>query len=109
MGNELNDLTGASDGPMFDGANFLNGILGLIDGMLTFFLLIVVARGIISWVNPDPYNRIVQILCGLTDPALNAVRRRLPAFFWSAGLDFTPLILMLLISVAQLFIRNLHL
>ena len=109
MGNQFNDLNGAGDSPMFDGANFLNGILGLVDGMLTFFLFIVIARVIVSWVNPDPYNRIVQILCGLTDPALNAVRRRLPAFFSSAGLDFTPLILMLLISVAQLFLRNLHL
>ena len=105
----MNDLTPSRGGPMFDGSNFLNGILGLIDSLLLFYLLIITARVIISWVNPDPYNRIVQILCGLTDPALNAVRRRLPAFFWSAGLDFTPLIVMLLISVARLFLGNLHL
>lgn len=105
----MNDLTPDNGGPTFDGANFLNGILGLVDSLLMFYMLIFLARVIISWVNPDPDSRIVQILCGLTDPALNAVRRRLPSFFWSAGLDFTPLIVMLLISVARLFLGNLHL
>jgi YggT family protein len=104
----MNDLTPDS-GPTFDGVNFLNGILDLIDNLLIFYMLIFLARVIISWVNPDPYSRVVQILLGLTDPALNAVRRRLPSFFWSSGLDFTPLIVMLLISVARLFLGNLHL
>jgi YggT family protein len=104
----MNDLSPSSR-PMFDGSNFLNGILDLVDSLLMFYLLIITARIIISWVNPDPYSRIVQILCGLTDPALNAVRRRLPSFFWSAGLDFTPLIVILLISVTRLFLGSLHL
>jgi|TARA_B100000809_G_scaffold250137_2_gene282278 YggT family protein len=112
MNDELSNL-GTMDSvggtSMFDGSNFLNGILGLIDGLLAFYLIIILARIIVSWVNPDPYNRLVQILCGLTDPALNAVRRRLPSFFWSAGLDFTPLVLVLLIQVARLFLGNLHL
>jgi len=94
----MNDLSPSSR-PMFDGSNFLNGILDLVDSLLMFYLLIITA----------PYSRIVQILCGLTDPALNAVRRRLPSFFWSAGLDFTPLIVILLISVTRLFLGSLHL
>ena len=109
MGDQMNDLTSAGDSPLFDGTSFFNGILGLVDSLLAFYLIVILARVIISWVNPDPYSRIVQILCGLTDPALNAVRRRLPAFFWSAGLDFTPLVLVLLLQVARLFLGSLHL
>lgn len=105
----MNDLTAGSQKPMFDGTHFANGLLDIVDSLLMFYLLILTARIIVSWISPDPYSRLVQILCGLTDPVLNAVRRRLPSFFWSAGLDFTPLIVMMLISVARLFIGSLHL
>ena len=94
---------------MFDHTSFLAGVIGLIDNLLTVYLIVILARVIVSWVNPDPYNRIVQILCSLTDPALNGLRRRLPGFLWSTGLDFTPLILILLIQVLQLFLRSLRL
>ena len=94
---------------MFDGSYFLNGILELIDGLMAFYLVVLLARVVVSWLNPDPYNRIVQILFGLTDPVLGALRRRLPGFFWSAGIDFTPLILILLLQVARRFLGSLHL
>ena len=98
-----------SDLSVFDGSGFLSGVIDLIDGLLMVYLIIVVARVIISWINPDPYNRLAQILCGLTDPALDGLRRYIPRFMWSSGLDFTPLILILLIQVVQLFLRNLRL
>jgi|TARA_B110000116_G_scaffold251176_1_gene246066 YggT family protein len=99
----------SSGGAMFDGAYFLNGILGLIDGLLAFYLFVLMARIVVSWLNPDPHNRIVQILFGLTDPALGAIRRRLPSFFWSAGIDFTPLVLIMILQVARLFLGSLRL
>ena len=94
---------------MFDHSSFLAGVIGLIDNLLSVYLLVILARVVVSWLNPDPYNRLVQILCGLTDPPLNALRRRLPGFLWSSGLDFTPLIFILVIQVVQIFLRNLHL
>lgn len=106
----MNDFdTPSSGGPTFDVSNFVNGIFGLIDGLLLFYLLVILARVIVSWVNPDPFSKLVQILHGLTEPALQAVRRRLPSFLWSTGLDFTPMILILLIQVARLFLGSLHL
>ena len=94
---------------VFDGSGFLSGVIGLIDGLLMVYLIVVVARVIISWINPDPHNRLVQILSGLTDPALDGLRRYIPRFMWSSGLDFTPLVLILLIQIVQLFLRNLRL
>lgn len=96
-----------SEMSLFDGSLFLRGVLNIIDGLLMVYLIIVVARVIISWINPDPYNRIVQILCRLTDPALDGLRRYIPRFMWASGLDFTPLVLILLIQIAQLFLRSL--
>jgi YggT family protein len=64
---------------------------------------------LLSWINPDPYNPIVQFLRGVTDPLLEGLRRILPRFLWSTGLDFTPLLLIILIQVVILFLENLHL
>ncbi len=93
---------------MFNHTGFLSDIIRIIDGLLWLYFWILTARVIFSWVNPDPYNRIVQVLCGLTDPALNGVRRLLPRALWSTGLDFSPLILMLLIQVLSSFLNNLQ-
>jgi YggT family protein len=57
-------------------------------------------------VNPDPFNPIVRLLYALTDPPLNAIRRAMPGFLWASGLDFSPLVLILLIQVAKLFLHS---
>lgn len=93
---------------MFDQTGFARDIISIIDGLLWLYFWILTARVILSWVNPDPYNRIVQVLCGLTDPALNGIRRFIPRALWSTGLDFTPLILMLLIQVVSSFLNRLQ-
>ena len=91
---------------MFNHTGFLSDIIRIIDALLWLYFWILTARVIFSWVNPDPYNRIVQVLCGLTDPALNGLRRLMPQALWSTGLDFSPLALMLLIQVLSSFLNN---
>lgn len=93
---------------MFDYGSFTNGVIGLIRGLLQIYLWVVIIRVLISWINPDPNNPIVHFLRGITDPAIDALRRVLPRFFWSTGLDFTPLILILLLQVAMLFLESLR-
>lgn len=93
---------------MFDYGSFTNGVIGLIRGLLQLYLWVIIIRVLISWINPDPNNPIVQFLRGVTDPAIDALRRVLPRFFWSSGLDFTPLILILLLQVAMLFLESLR-
>lgn len=58
--------------------------------IMTVYIYIVVARAIISWVNPDPYNPIVRFLHNATDPVLNRIRRLIPLQF--GGIDFTPIL-----------------
>jgi YggT family protein len=93
---------------LFDFGGFTNGVIGLLRSLLTVYMWIVIIRVLISWINPDPYNPIVQFLRGVTEPLLGGLRRVLPRFFWSSGLDFTPLILILLIQVAQLALDHLR-
>lgn len=93
---------------MFDYGNFFMGVKSLIISLIGLYRWVVVIRVLISWINPDPYNPIVQFLRGVTDPAIETVRRFMPSFLWSTGLDFTPLILILLLQVVIMFLESLH-
>jgi YggT family protein len=63
---------------------------------------IVIARALISWVNPDPYNPIVRFLYNATEPLLYRVRRVLPVF--AGGLDLSPLVVVVAIYFLQAFL-----
>ena len=84
---------------------FLEAIARVIDLGLNFFMLMVVARALITWVSPDPYNPIVQFLYRMTEPALRPIRRRLPV----TGIDISPLILILgLVFLETFVVSSLH-
>lgn len=87
---------------MFVLANFLRGAAKVLDLGLQLYLWLVVARAVLSWVNPDPYNPIVRFLHRATDPVLYWVRRRIPALF--GGIDFSPMIVILAIVFLQRFL-----
>lgn len=86
---------------MFVVSNFLVAIAKIIDILLTFYMWIIIARVIISWVNADPYNPIVRFLLSATEPVLYPIRRRLPVF---GGIDFSPFIIILAIIFIQGFL-----
>jgi YggT family protein len=87
---------------MFIIANFLAAIAKILDIGLTLYMWIVIARAIISWVNPDPYNPIVRFLNSVTDPVLYHIRRRIPVHF--GGIDFSPIIVIMAIIFLQTFL-----
>lgn len=87
---------------MFIVANFLFATASVLHLVLTVYLWIVIARALISWVNPDPYNPIVRFLFNATEPLLFWVRRRLPASF--GGVDFSPLLVLVAIYFLQGFL-----
>jgi YggT family protein len=87
---------------MFILANFLGALASVLQLILTVYMWIIIARALISWVNPDPYNPIVRFLYNATEPLLYRVRRSLPLF--AGGIDFSPLIIILLIYFLQVFL-----
>jgi YggT family protein len=86
---------------MFIAANFLVALGKILDIILTIYMYIIIARALLSWVNPDPYNPIVSFLYRITEPVLFQVRKRLPAM---GGLDLAPLIVLLAIFFLQKFV-----
>ena len=83
-------------------ANFLIAAAKVINTVLWLYMWIIIARAVISWVNPDPYNPIVRFLTSVTEPVLYAIRRRLPIQL--GGMDFTPIIVILIIYFLQSFV-----
>jgi YggT family protein len=83
--------------------NFARGfgfsLLGLVLSLLDIYSWVVIIRSLISWVNPDPYNPIVQVLGKLTEPLLRPLRKLVPPY--KLGLDLSPLILLLLIQLVK--------
>ncbi len=87
---------------MFVANNFLNAVAQLIDFVFTIYMWIIVGRAVVSWVNADPYNPIVRFLYEATEPVLSRIRRLLPMSM--GGIDFSPMVLILLIIFLQSFI-----
>jgi YggT family protein len=87
---------------MFVLGNLLGALATVIYYVLEIYMWIIIARAVISWVNPDPYNPIVRFLYSITDPVLLAIRRRLPISF--GGIDFSPILVILAIIFLQRFL-----
>ncbi len=87
---------------MFVLSNFINAIAQILDIALQIYFWIIIVDALLSWVNPDPWNPIVQFLHRATEPVLAPVRRYLPT--WRTGLDFSPLIVLLAIYFARAFV-----
>ena len=85
-----------------EGTNMIGAISGLISLIIELYSLIVVFRVIISWVNPDPYNPIVKFLYSATEPVLYRLRKAIPLQY--NGIDFSPLALLVGLSLLKKFI-----
>lgn len=79
---------------MFIVANLLEATAYVLNMGLTFLLILVFARAVISWVQASPYNPIVQFLYTTTEPILRPIRRRLPPM---SGIDISPLVVLVIV------------
>lgn len=87
---------------MFILGNFLAAIAKILDIVLVLYMWIIIVRALLSWVNPDPYNPIVQFLYSVTEPVLYRIRQLLP--FSGMGIDFSPIVVLLAIIFLQTFL-----
>lgn len=85
---------------MFVLSNFLKASASIADIVLSIFYWLILIRALISWVNPDPHNVVVQFLYRTTEPILTPIRRILP----SMSIDISPIIAFLAIIFLKGFI-----
>jgi YggT family protein len=82
----------------------VNAITSTLFMMLEMYKWVVIISALITWVNPDPSNPIVQILRRLTDPVYAFIRRYIPTVI--GGLDLAPIIIIFGIFFLQQILRG---
>ena len=75
----------------------------LIDFVLLLYIVLVLARVVISFAGADSYHPIVPPILQLTEPVMKPFRRLLPNV---GGLDFSPVVVLLAITLARVLIAK---
>lgn len=75
----------------------------LVDTVITAYIWILVIAALLSWVSPNPFNPLVQIIYKITAPAYMLIRKlRIPTVF--GGIDIAPIILIFGLEVIKFII-----
>ncbi len=85
---------------MFVFGNLVAALAQIVSIILTLMYWFILIRALISWVNPDPFNPLVQFLNRVTEPILEPIRRVLPPL----AIDISPIIAFLGIVFLQRFL-----
>ncbi len=85
---------------MFIAGNLFIALAKVTDILLTFMYWAILIRALLSWVNPDPFNPIVQLLDRITEPILAPIRKLLPPM----AIDLSPIIAFLAIVFLKSFL-----
>ena len=87
---------------MFALGNLIFAVATILNYILMIATWLIIIRALLSWVNPDPYNPIVQFLYRTTEPMLAPFRKLFPIF--NIGLDISPIFALILIWFIRLFL-----
>ncbi len=92
---------------MFIFSNLLAAAAQVVDLVLNAMSWLIIIRALLSWVNPDPFNPIVQFLNAVTEPVLYPIRKLIP-LTWKWGIDVSPVIaIFLLVFLRSFLVRSL--
>lgn len=87
------------------GGALINSIAVVVLGIVSLYKWVIIISALLSWVRPDPYNPIVQMLNRLTEPAYALVRRFIPTVF--GGMDLAPVIIIFILIFLETFLGQL--
>lgn len=80
-------------------------IVQTLHTVINLYIWVVIIAALLSFVRPDPYNPIVQILHRLTEPVLNFIRTKMPFVIFS-GIDLSPLVVILGLQLIDNFMMR---
>lgn len=85
---------------------FIYAIAQLLHTVINVYIWIIIIAALLSFIRPDPYNQIVQMIYRLTEPAFEFVRRKLPFVVFS-GIDLSPIVILLVLQFLDVFMMRL--
>lgn len=77
--------------------DIVQGLGGILLSLINVYIWVIIITALMSFVNPDPYNPIVQFLHRITQPAYKLVRRYIKTEF--NGIDLAPLVIIIALQV----------
>ena len=83
----------------------VQGLGGIFIGIINIYIWVLIITALLSFVNPDPFNPIVQFLYRITNPAYAYLRRFIKTDF--NGLDLAPLIIIIGLQVVIVLLSSL--
>ncbi len=83
----------------------IQALATVIDMLLNVYSFLIIGRAIISWVNPDPYNPIVNFLHTATEPVMRYARKIIPPI--GGTVDISPIVVLVLIHLVRITIVQL--
>jgi YggT family protein len=87
--------------------NMLLSVVGIISSIIYSYIILSIISVILSYVDVNPYNPIVQTINRLTQPVFSFIRKKLP-FVVIAGIDLSPLLVIFGLQIIDtLFVRAL--
>jgi YggT family protein len=81
----------------------LRAVVALVDTTLSLYVVALIGYVLVSWVAPDGYSPVARVLSDLVTPLLRPLRRALPTL---GGLDLSPAVAILLLSVLQMILNG---
>jgi YggT family protein len=85
----------------------INSFLDLILLFINLYVWVIIVAALLSFVNPDPRNQIVQVVRNLTEPLFRFVRAKLP-FVVVSGLDLSPILVIFVLNLISNILYTLH-
>ncbi len=79
-------------------------LISFFDLLFTLLSFAIIARALLSWVRPDPYNPLVQMLNQITDPILEPLRRVIPPI--GGMMDISPIVALIILQILQTIVHN---
>lgn len=86
-------------------STFIVAIAQILDMVINIYIWVIIIASLITWVQPDPYNPIVQILNRLSEPAYRFVKNLIPTVI--GGIDLAPIVIILGLQFISLFVIKL--
>ena len=86
---------------MFVLGNFIQALAQVLGFVIDALWWLIVIRALLSWVNPDPYNPIVQFIERTTEPILQPLRQLIPIY--KIGIDISPILAILILYFLKSF------
>jgi len=82
-------------------STLIESVAQILHMVINIYIWVVIISALITWVRPDPYNPIVQVLNRLTEPVYAFIRRYIPTVI--GGIDLAPIMIILGLQFLDLF------